>query len=55
MVERRMELNRRYHRKAKMRKLKTKLAAATNDQERARILYKINRLSPEWVEPEPAK
>ena len=55
MVERRMELNRRYHRKAKMRKLKAKLAAATNDQERARILYKINRLSPEWVEPEPVK
>jgi hypothetical protein len=55
MVERRMELNRRYHRKEKMRKLKAKLANAKNDQERTTILYKIRRISPDWKEPEPTK
>jgi hypothetical protein len=48
MVERRIELDRRYHRKKKMRKLKTKLAQAPNEGERQKILSKILRISPEW-------
>jgi hypothetical protein len=53
MVERRMELDRRYHRKKKMRKLKTKLAEATNPADKEKILTKIRRLSPWWQEPKP--
>jgi hypothetical protein len=53
MVERRIELNRRYHRKKKMAKLKAKLAAAKDPRERETILRKIHRLSPWWVEPKP--
>ncbi|MGF1579679.1 MAG: DUF6800 family protein [Gemmataceae bacterium] len=51
MVERRVELRRRYSRKKKMRKLKAKLTDASNPQERERILSKIHRLSPWWEEP----
>jgi hypothetical protein len=51
MVERRTELNRRYHRKAKMRKLKAKLAGAKDARERENILKKIHRISPWWIEP----
>lgn len=49
MVERRIELDRRYHRTDKMRKLKKKLGAATGEA-REKILYKIKRLSPAWTE-----
>lgn len=49
MVERRIELDRRYRRKDKMRKLKVKLQAATG-ADRDKILYKIKRLSPFWTE-----
>ena len=49
MVERRIELDRRYRRKDKMRKLKAKLQAATG-ADRDKILYKIKRLSPFWTE-----
>jgi hypothetical protein len=49
MVERRIELDRRYHRKAKMMKLKKKLGTATGEV-RDKILYKIKRLSPFWTE-----
>lgn len=49
-VERRIELDRRYHRKVKMRKLKAKLETATGEA-RDKILYKIKRLSPFWTEP----
>jgi hypothetical protein len=49
MVERRIELDRRYHRKEKMRKLKKKLATATGEA-REKLLYKIKRLSPFWTE-----
>lgn len=49
MVERRIELDRRYHRKGKMRKLKAKLVTATGE-DREKILYKIKRLSPFWTE-----
>jgi hypothetical protein len=51
MVERRTELNRRYHRKRKMAKLKAKLAAAKSGGEREAILKKIHTLSPFWTEP----
>jgi hypothetical protein len=50
MVERRSELDRRYHRKEKMRKLKRKLAEAKGE-DRDKILYKIRSLSPFWTEP----
>ncbi|MBX9628015.1 MAG: hypothetical protein K2X82_29725 [Gemmataceae bacterium] len=49
-VERRIELDRRYHRKKKMGKLKAKLETATGEA-REKILYKIKRLSPFWTEP----
>ena len=51
MVERRMELKRRYHRKKKMAKLKAKLASAKDSRERDNILNKIHLLSPWWTEP----
>jgi hypothetical protein len=50
MVERRIELDRRYHRKEKMRKLKKRLAAAKGGEDRDKILGKIRRLSPFWTE-----
>jgi len=50
MVERRQELNRRYHRKIKRRKLKHKLTTAQG-ADREKILYKIHALSPLWTEP----
>ncbi|MBP3959402.1 hypothetical protein J8F10_29515 [Gemmata sp. G18] len=50
MVERRIELDRRYGRKKKMKKLKEKLETATGEA-RDKVLYKIKRLSPFWVEP----
>ncbi|MBX9581068.1 MAG: hypothetical protein K2X87_12235 [Gemmataceae bacterium] len=49
-VERRIELDRRYHRKKKMKKLKAKLETAIGE-DREKILYKIKRLSPFWTEP----
>ena len=51
MVERRSELKRRYHRKAKLAKLKAKLAAAKDGREKESILKKIHILSPWWTEP----
>jgi hypothetical protein len=53
MVERRIELDRRYTRKKKMKKLKAKLESASGP-EKDKILYKIRRLSPFWTEPEKA-
>ncbi|MEZ6141991.1 MAG: DUF6800 family protein [Zavarzinella sp.] len=50
MVERRKELDRRYHHKAKMMKLKRKLKNAQGE-ERTQILAKIKRISPYWTEP----
>lgn len=55
MVERRIELNRRYRRKKKMTKLKAKLAAAKDGREKEAILLKIHFLSPWWQEPEAVK
>jgi hypothetical protein len=51
MVERKSELKRRQHRRKKMLKLKTKLAAAKDGRERDQILKKIRMLSPFWTEP----
>jgi len=51
MVERRIELDRRYSRKKKMTKLKAKLETASGP-DKDKILYKIRRLSPLWTEPE---
>lgn len=55
MVERRQELRRRYHRKAKMRKLKTRLAQAKNESDRSKFLIKIKMLSPFWTPADAAK
>jgi uncharacterized protein DUF6800 len=55
MVERKMELKRRYHRKKKMRKLKAKLATAKEGPEKQKILKKIHTLSPAWKPAETAK
>lgn len=54
MVERRIELDRRYTRKKKMTKLKTKLETASGP-DREKLLYKIKRLSPFWTEPPKAE
>jgi hypothetical protein len=53
MVERRIELDRRYQRKKKLTKLKAKLAAAKDNREREQILHKIHVISPWWKEPKP--
>ncbi len=55
MVERRTELNRRYHRKKKLQKLKLRLARAKDGREKENILRKIHVLSPWWKEPQAAK
>jgi hypothetical protein len=55
MVERRIELNRRYHRKKKLRKLKSRLATAKDGREKENILRKIHILSPFWTDLEAAK
>ncbi len=49
MVERQIELKRRFKRKDKMKKLKAKLAEATGEA-REKLIYKIKRLSPWWTE-----
>jgi hypothetical protein len=54
MVERRTELNRRYHRKKKLAKLKARLAAAKDSREKEAILKKIHVISPWWQEPVPS-
>jgi hypothetical protein len=51
MVERRIELNRRYRRKKKLAKLKAKLAKAKDAREKDAILKKIHIASPTWREP----
>lgn len=54
MVERRTELNRFYHRKKKMRKLKAKLAQAKEPAERDKLIGRILTLSPFWTPPQTA-
>ena len=55
MVERRIELNRRYRRKKKLRKLKVRLHRAKDGREKENVLRKIHVLSPWWQEPQTAK
>jgi hypothetical protein len=55
MVERRKELDQRYHRKKKLSKLKAKLAAAKDGREREAVIKKIHKISPWWKEPKPVK
>ena len=55
MVERKIELKRRQHRKKKMVKLKAKLAAAKSNHDKEQILKKIHILSPWWKEAAAAK
>jgi hypothetical protein len=50
MVERRIELNRRYHRKKKMAKLKERLLKAKTTTDRDTIVAKIMRIRPWWNE-----
>lgn len=50
MVERRIELDRRYHRKKKMGKLKERLLRAKSTSERDAIIAKIHKVSPWWNE-----
>lgn len=52
MVERRSELDRRYQRKKKMKKLKAKFAAAKDARDKDTILKKILRISPWWEVPQ---
>jgi hypothetical protein len=48
MVERRIELDRRYQRKKKMAKLKKKLSMVTNEADKEKLLAKIHVISPAW-------
>jgi hypothetical protein len=51
MVERKIELKRRYHRKKKLAKLKKKLTLAKDGREKDALLKKIHVISPFWREP----
>jgi hypothetical protein len=51
MVERKIELRRRRKRHEKMRKLKTKLAAAKSPHDKETIVKKIVHISPWWKVP----
>jgi Family of unknown function (DUF6800) len=55
MVERKIELRRTRTRRAKLTKLKGKLAKAKTGGDRDVILKKIHRISPFWKEPVAAK
>src|SRR5260370_40995387 len=54
MVERTIELRRRYNRKKKMAKLKRKLARTKDNSEKVKFLAKIRILSPWWKPKEAA-
>jgi hypothetical protein len=54
MVERRRELDARYHRKKKLSKLKDKLAKAKDSREKENVIKKIHKISPWWAEPKKA-
>ena len=55
MVERKMELRRKRSRRAKMSKLKDKLAKAKTGGDKDATLKKIHRISPWWKAPVAAK
>jgi hypothetical protein len=50
-IERKSELKRRQHRRAKIRKLREKLAKARNPHEQQLIVAKIRKISPFWHPP----
>jgi hypothetical protein len=50
MVEKKSELKRRRHRRAKILKLKSRLAMAKDGKDRELIVKKIRRISPMWTE-----
>jgi len=50
-VERKSELKRRQHRRAKVRKLRAKMAKAKNPHEQQLIVAKIKKISPFWHSP----
>ena len=54
MVERKIELRRRRHRREKLLKLKSKLATTKEPGKREEILKKIHVISPWWKEAAPA-
>lgn len=45
-IEREKEIRRRRHRRAKLRKLRAKLAAARGKEERQKIIEKIRKIHP---------
>ncbi len=45
-TEREKEIRRRQHRRAKLRKLRAKLAAARSKEERQKIIEKIRKINP---------
>jgi hypothetical protein len=51
MSERKSELKRRRHRRAKVLKLRSRLSRTKEARDRETIIKKIRRLSPLWVEP----
>ncbi len=51
-VERKSELRRRRTRRAKIRKLRERLAKAKNQAEADQIIAKIKRISPFWSPPQ---
>ncbi len=54
-VERKTELKRRRQRRAKVKKLKGKMAKAKNPHEASQIQHKIKKVSPFWEPPAPVK
>ncbi|MBI1830758.1 MAG: hypothetical protein HYR84_04825 [Planctomycetes bacterium] len=54
MVEKKSELRRTRSRRAKLTKLKARLAKAKTNSERDQILKRIHRISPWWKQPQPA-
>ena len=54
MVERKIELRRRRHRREKLFKLKSKLAKSKDPGKKEEILKKIHLISPWWKEAAPA-
>jgi hypothetical protein len=54
VVERRIELNRKYRRKAKLKKLKSRLATAKDTHEKEKLLVKMKKAHPPWVPFNPA-
>jgi uncharacterized protein DUF6800 len=50
-IERKTELKRRRHRRAKIKKLRAKLAKAKNPHEAQLVVQRIKKISPFWHQP----